>query len=134
MISATFDSNIYISAFQFNGLGSRLLGMARAGIFRLDVSDAILDEVIGVLRDKFVWDGYSLQDAQQKILKIANRVEPKQTVNASDDPDDDRILECAVEAGSECIVTEDKDLLRLKEFRGIRIIRAVDFLQESPTC
>ena len=84
-----------------------------------------------MLRDKFEWDGYSLQDVRQKILKIANRVEPDGTVNASkDDPDDNRILECAIKAGSDSIVTEDKDLLRLKEFQGIRIIRAADFLQQ----
>ena len=88
MNTATLDSNIYISALQFGGAGARSLGMARAGIFRLDVSEAILDETIGVLRDKFEWDGYSLQDVRQKMLKIANRVEPDGTVNASkDDPD-----------------------------------------------
>jgi hypothetical protein len=31
--------------------------MARAGMIRFDTSDAILDESIGVLRDKFHWDG-----------------------------------------------------------------------------
>jgi predicted nucleic acid-binding protein len=46
-----------------------------------------------------------------------------------DDPDDDRILECAVEAGSEFIVTNDKAILRLGEYDGIKMIRAVDFLQ-----
>lgn len=70
MSSATFDTNIYISALQFGGLSARMLGMARVGMFRLDVSDAILDEMTGVLRDKFRWDGYSLQDARQKILSI----------------------------------------------------------------
>ena len=107
-----------------------MLGMARAGMFRLDVSDAILDEFVGVLHDKFGWDGYSLQDVRQKILRIANHVTPKRTREiVQDDPDDDRILECAVEAASDCIVTEDKDLLRLKEFEGIRILRASEFLK-----
>jgi hypothetical protein len=40
-----------------SGIGSRLIGMARAGMIRFDTSDAILDESIGVLRDKFHWDG-----------------------------------------------------------------------------
>jgi len=63
VISATFDSNIYVSALQFGGVGARLLGMARAGAIRIDTSDAILAEVIGVLRDKFGWDGYRLHFA-----------------------------------------------------------------------
>lgn len=129
MKTATLDSNIYISALEFGGIGARLLGMARMGIFRLDVSHAIVDETIGVLHEKFHWDGYRLQSGRQKILTIANVVEPRCAVDTiKDDPDDNRILECALEAGSEYIVTEDKDLLRLKEFRGIRIIRAAEFL------
>ena len=45
------------------------------------------------------------------------------------DPPDNRILECAAEAGSEFIVSEDKDLLRLKEHRNARIIRAAEMLE-----
>jgi hypothetical protein len=44
------------------------------------------------------------------------------------DPEDNMVLECAIEAEAEYIVSGDKDLLELKEYRGIRIIRAGDFL------
>jgi predicted nucleic acid-binding protein len=47
------------------------------------------------------------------------------------DPDDNRILECAIAAGSDCIVTYDQDLLRLGEYAGIKIISAADFLQRG---
>lgn len=48
-----------------------------------------------------------------------------------EDESDNRILECAVAAGSECILTSDKHLLRLGDYAGIRIIRPVDFLQRG---
>ena len=48
------------------------------------------------------------------------------------DPDDNRILECAVEAGSDFIITADKDLLRLESYAGIRIIQAADFPRFAP--
>ena len=131
MISVTLDSNIYVSALQFRG--ARLLGMARAGIIRVDTSDAILDETIGVLRDKFGWDGYRLRFARLELLKLANRVEPKQKLTAADDPDDDRVLECALEAGSDFIITSDDDLLRLAEYSGIKIVRPADFLRRVMT-
>ena len=44
------------------------------------------------------------------------------------DPDDNRVLECAVSAGSQTIVTGDDDLLRLVAFRSIEIVRVADFL------
>ena len=131
MTSAPFDTNIYVAAFQFCGLSARLLGMARAKLFRLDTSDAIVTEMVGVLRDKFACDGHSLQDAKQKVLSIANHVAPQCSVDVvSGDPDDNRILECAADAGSAYIVTEDKDLLRLGQYQGIQIIRAAQFLRE----
>ncbi len=76
MISVTLDSNIYISALEFGGIGARFLGMARAGMIRIDTSDAILDELVGVLRDKFGWDGYRLHFMRKQIEIMTNLVKP----------------------------------------------------------
>jgi putative PIN family toxin of toxin-antitoxin system len=129
VIRATLDSNVYVSALQFYGVGVRLLEIARAGQIRIDTSDAILDETMGVLRDKFAWAGYRLHFARAALLKYANRVTPAQTLKIADDPDDDRIIECAVTAGSDFIVTYDKDLLRLGEYGEIKIVHPADFLR-----
>jgi hypothetical protein len=42
---------------EFGGIGARIIGMGRAGLIRIDVSEAILDELISVLRDDFNWSG-----------------------------------------------------------------------------
>jgi len=44
------------------------------------------------------------------------------------DPDDNMVLECAIEGKAQYIVTGDKDLLVLKAFRDVQIVRASDFL------
>ncbi len=44
------------------------------------------------------------------------------------DPPDNRILECAVEGKSEYIVTRDNDLLRLRSYAGMKIIKVAEFL------
>jgi len=52
------------------------------------------------------------------------------------DPDDNMVLECAIEGKAQYIVTGDKDLLVLKTFREIQIVRASDFLkvpEKSPS-
>jgi predicted nucleic acid-binding protein len=72
----TLDTNIYVSALEFGGINARLLGMARAGAFRIDISDAILDELVSVLRDDFKWDCYRLHFAREQIAKMANLVVP----------------------------------------------------------
>ncbi|MBK9768242.1 MAG: putative toxin-antitoxin system toxin component, PIN family [Chloracidobacterium sp.] len=48
----------------------------------------------------------------------------------SRDFDDDEVLACALAADCEFIVTGDKDLLVLSEYRGIRILNPTDFLAE----
>ena len=126
----TLDTNVYVSAFQFGGM--RLLHMAVNGDIEIAVSQAIIEEVIRVLRDKFRWDGYRLQDAKQQILAFARLVTPAQTLDVvKDDEPDNRILECAVEAGSEFIISADQDLLRLRSYAGASIMRLADFLQSQ---
>jgi uncharacterized protein len=126
----TLDTNIYVSAFQFGGM--RLLHMAVDGHIEIAVSQPILDELIRVLREKFQWDGYRLQAAKQQLMGLVRLVAPTQTLNViTEDEPDNRILECAVAAGSEFIISADNDLLRRSSYAGIAIVRPVDFLQRG---
>lgn len=107
--------------------------MARLGLLEIDWSDAIINELIGVLRDDFRWDGYRLHFLRARLAEITRRTVPERRIEAvAADADDNMILECAVAGGSSAIITEDKHLLRLGEFEGIRILRAAAFLAELP--
>ena len=53
---------------------------------------------------------------------------PKALTAVCRDPEDNMVLECALKGRAQYIVSGDKDLLELKEFRGIRIVRAAEFL------
>lgn len=83
-----------------------------------------------MLREKFKQNGYTIHDAIGKLLSISNRVFPTVTLGIiREDPDDNRILECAVEANSDFIVTEDKDLLRVGQYRNARVVTIRDFIK-----
>ena len=69
MTSATLDTSVYIRALHFGGTATVIIGHARAGNIRVDISDAIVAETIRVLRDKVQWDGYSVQDARGRLLE-----------------------------------------------------------------
>jgi len=45
------------------------------------------------------------------------------------EPEDNMVLECAIEGQAQYVVSGDNDLLVLKEFRGIQIVRANEFLK-----
>jgi putative PIN family toxin of toxin-antitoxin system len=102
LASVTADTNIYISGLEFGGQPRNFLDLARAGIFRLDISDAIKQEVLRVLCEKFKYSSEALLDVEVKLDSITHHVTPRQTLDVIEaDPSDNRILECAVAAESD---------------------------------
>jgi putative PIN family toxin of toxin-antitoxin system len=131
MLRVTADSNIYVSGLiSRRGNPFEFLELARAGKIRAAVSDAILNEVGEVLGRKFDWPEGDVAEVRRQIEGFAQKVTPKTVLSAvKDDPDDNRILECASAAGSEYIVTGDKDLLRLGSYDSIRIVTVAEYLK-----
>ncbi|MBM3747235.1 MAG: putative toxin-antitoxin system toxin component, PIN family [Acidobacteria bacterium] len=129
MIRAVADTNVYISAFNFGGMPLRILRLAQDGAFILCLSPPILEETREVLRLRFGWSEAETRRALDPILEVARVTEPNVRVAVAEDPDDNRILECAQEAGAQFIVTGDHHLLRLKRFQGAEIVTPRAFLE-----
>jgi uncharacterized protein len=64
-----------------------------------------------------------LNDLFSQINWVVNR----RQVHIVDDPEDNKILESAVEAGAEYLVTSDNDLLKIQEFQNIKIVNPSEF-------
>ncbi len=134
MTRVTADSNIYISAFLRGGKPLQLLELARAGEIELATTDDILDETGRVLSTKFRVSAEDVQQFREETLGFATLVTTTETLNVvKTDPTDNRILECAVAAGSDTVVSGDLDLLRMGSVLGIRIVTVSDFLAEFQT-
>jgi len=131
LLKAVLDSNIYIGAFQYSrGRNAVLWRAAREGRFRLLVSPAIIREVARVLRSDFGWEDDRVQKVIRRIVDVARGgiVHPRKTIHAvAADPDDNRIIECAVEGKADLIVSNDHHLLDLGVWAGIPIVAGVDF-------
>jgi putative PIN family toxin of toxin-antitoxin system len=56
------------------------------------------------------------------------KIEAVHSINVCRDPRDDKFLSLAVSGNADLIITGDKDLLVLHPFRGIDIIRPIDYL------
>jgi putative PIN family toxin of toxin-antitoxin system len=123
------DTNIYVSAYNFGGTPSRILELAQEGQLILFVSQPILQELAGVLRRKFAWSEDLASRTVSNILRFAHLVTPRHKLTVIEDPGDNRILECAVEARADIIVTGDRHLLKLKTFQGTTILTARQFLR-----
>jgi uncharacterized protein len=128
----TPDSNILISALVFGGNPLRLLEMALNKEVDLFISDEILQETLRVLRDKFGLSTERLSEAERYINACTLRVNTVGRIDAiKDDPDDNRILECAEAAGCEAIITGDSHLLRLGKHGDTQIFTVRSFLDRS---
>jgi predicted nucleic acid-binding protein len=69
--------------------------------------------------------------AVEAVLPFPLRTKISGSLRVCRDPNDDMILECAVVAGAQVIVSGDKDLLSMDSYRGIRIVTPAEFLQGS---
>ncbi len=85
-------------------------------------------------RKKFKWDKEQVERVLNRIKGKALQVKPKAKISViKGKEDDNRILECAVEAGAQYIISGDKrHLLPLKEYQGIKILSPSDFLGVMP--
>jgi uncharacterized protein len=133
VILATADSNIYISALQFGGVPLQFLNAARAGAFKLAISDALMSEIRGVLQEKFHWSDEMLDEATAGVADFTQIVRPTQMLRViAEDPDDDRVLECAIASGSQFIISGDSHLLHLAQYENIRILKVAESLTLVP--
>jgi putative PIN family toxin of toxin-antitoxin system len=99
---------------------------------RLLVSAGLLDELADVLaRPRF--DAYVARADRREFLlrlgQIAEIVAVTSRIRACRDPDDDKVLERAVDGAADAIVTGDRDLLVLHPFRGIPILTPAAYLR-----
>jgi uncharacterized protein len=131
VLRITADTNVIISALNFSGNPARILDMAEAGEIRLAISNDILNEVERVLqRPKFGWTQEQVDGAIRGLSAFAEHVEPKQRIDVvKEDPTDNRILECAAASGSEYLVSGDKHLLKVGQYKGVKIVTPADFIE-----
>jgi putative PIN family toxin of toxin-antitoxin system len=126
------DTNVLVSAILFGGKPRQILEKAIRGKIRLCLSEAILEQLKGVLqRSKFDYSPEMIQVILTELTGVSDFVNPSKTSNVvSEDPEDNRILECAVEAEANYIVTGDSHLLKLSRYRNIEVVNAVAFLEK----
>jgi putative PIN family toxin of toxin-antitoxin system len=130
-VRVVFDTNIYVSAFAIpGGKAEEAYLQAVHGRFELFTSVAILTETAGVLQTKFDWAENRARQAIQEISQTATVLRPRPILHLLKDEPDNRILECAMAADAQWIITGDRHLLGLRRHAESTIISLADFLTE----
>ena len=131
MPEAVVDTNVFVSGLLKGGTTLPVLLTFRRGLLQLVTSGPLLDELFEVLsREKFrsFFDRSEIIELRLLIEQKANIVEIEKKVVLCRDPKDDIVLECAVAAEADFIVTNDEDLLVLGEIGKTKIVSSLSFL------
>ena len=129
MIKLVLDSNVIISGIVFGGKPRKLLQHVIEGRLELYLSKEIINEVIEILRKKFKYPHRMLLAVDNELASISIIVEPDIKVDfITEDEDDNKILECALSAECDYIVSGDHHLSSIKNYQSIEIKSISEFL------
>lgn len=130
MIRAVLDTNTIVSGVGWGGPPGAVLDAALAGRFEIVTNSNLLDEPRRVLNLPKLQEVVGDADELVKFLALAAvLVTPTETVTISRDPDDDRLIEAALAANADVIVTSDQDLLTLGSIGQIQVLTPRVFVE-----
>jgi putative PIN family toxin of toxin-antitoxin system len=128
----TVDTNILISFFVYPaGTVREIIGLAINKHISICISPDIIEEYSKVLRQKFSWNEHDINSNISLLKRMTVFIQPDKSIKAvRADPTDNKIIECAVAAGADAIISGDKHLLNLKKYKSIPIMKPSDLLRE----
>jgi putative PIN family toxin of toxin-antitoxin system len=125
-----FDTNIFISALVIPGsLAEKAIFKIIEGKDSLLISKDIINEVLSVLASKFERDREGLSHVAVTLTEIAELVKPSKRIEIFKDDPDNRILECAISGEADFLITGGKEMLLLREHKGVKIISLKEYVE-----
>ncbi len=123
------DTNVFVLGIHWAGSSEKILRAWIEGKFELVSSLPIIEEIVRILANfKFPLDADNISWWESLILEKSLVVVPSEEVDiVKNDSDDNKFIEAALEAQAEYIVSQDKHLLLIKEYRGIKIVHPDNF-------
>ena len=125
------DSNIFISSFFWGGKPREIFERVVNGFDELYITDEIINEIQRVMNsNKFTVNSNDIKDYIYIIEKYSKKIVSRDNKKSiSRDIDDDKILQCGIDGNVDYIITGDNDLLVLKEYKKIIIIKPKEYLE-----
>jgi len=130
MTRVVVDTNVFVSSF-FGGNPRKIIDLWKSGLITLCLSKPIVDEYVAVLERLGLQDARELEELLSLFASgfhavFAARTPQLQVVE--EDPDDDKLIECAVALKAQFIISGDKAVTVVQNYMGIHIMNPRDFL------
>ena len=130
---AVFDTNVLLSGVGWKGKPWQCLELARAGVIEGLICREIADELAEKLQQKLGLSADDVNEILTDLLAFLRLVPIAGSLKVvAADPEDDKVLECAVAGIATHIITGDRrHLLPLGTFQGIRIVTPAEFIESE---
>lgn len=134
-LRVVIDTSVFVALLWGHGdICVRLLDLWESRRFVLVTSPQLIDELGRVLQRPKMRNHVDAAEAQALLVSLeqdAVVVSGELTLSgATRDPEDDKVLACALEGEAKIVVTLDPDLLTLESFQEVRIVNPVQFVME----
>lgn len=135
MFKVVIDTNIFVSSLiKKESIPARLIRLWRENAFLVIVSEQMLEEIKKVLQYPQIKSKYKLRN--EEINQAISAIEKDAIVLTDvleldvikEDPDDNKVLACALEVRVDYIISGDKHLLALEKYKNIPIVRVKEYL------
>ena len=131
-VRIVLDTNILISALLFKGEVSKIVDLWKNGTIIPILSQETFAEFKQVLAyPKFALSGEEIDVLiEEEMLPFSEVTHITEEVNGvCRDKEDDKFLSCAVSAAADLIVSGDKDIVSLRRYQGIPIMKVAEFFR-----
>jgi len=132
MMKVVLDTNVFISGIFWEGnFCAKIIDLWREEKVTLVSSIELIEELVKTLKGfKIQMDESIIKSWRESIIKNSIMIEPTEKISViKEDSGDNKFLETAVAGKVEYIISQDKHLLNLKEFREIKIVKPEEFLR-----
>ena len=130
-MKVVIDTNVFVSGIFWKGISNRIIIAWRAGKFDLVNSLMNVEELIKILKffkidmsDEHIKEWVTLIVENSIIVDVAGKIKI-----VKDDPTDDKFIETALNGNADYIISQDRHLLDIKEFDGIKMVTPKEFLR-----
>ncbi len=123
-----FDTNVYVAEALLGEAAETMVAATARASWRIYVSNHVLDEFERVLTEQLDCSVRFALLSRRRILRRAGMVEPGASRHdVPDDVNDTPILRAALAVGVDYLVSNDRHLLNLSPYEGMRIISMTDY-------
>ena len=130
-MKVVIDTNVFVSGIFWKGISNRIIIAWRARKFDLVNSLMNVEELIKILKffkidmsDEHIKEWVTLIVENSIIVDVVGKIKI-----VKDDPTDDKFIETALNGNADYIISQDRHLLDIKEFEGIKIVSPEEFLR-----